>query len=107
MIQVDVVFNDFHRIARDLQPAADAWAGEVAAQVRQGAEDNTVRVESGDMKDGWELVALGDGVWMVYNTQFYTIFHEFGTIFIPASPMLVPAVEALRNNLPSFWERVL
>lgn len=107
MITVDVVYNDFERIAADLKPAAEAWAGDVAEQIRQTAQDNTVRIDTGDMEAGWEITALGDGVWLIYNTQFYAIFHEFGTIFIPASPMLVPAVEAFRNNLPDFWSRVL
>lgn len=111
MLTFEIVFNDFPDIADRLQPAADALAELTATRVQGEAIVNTVRVDTGAMKGGWRLAQIGAGVWIVYNTQFYAIFHEYGTRYLSASPMLEPAVEVVRGSLLSgglqFWNLVL
>lgn len=60
------------------------------------------RVDTGNMRGGWQV----DGTMFakrVFNNVHYTIYNEYGTIYMSAQPMLGPAVE---HELPLFHERV-
>lgn len=110
-LTVTIQKNDFPVIASRLASAADTLAEILATQIQAESILNTSRVDTGAMKSGWRIAPLGAGVWIVYNTQSYAIFHEAGTYKLPASPMLVPAVEtvlgSLRGGGGQFWSLVL
>lgn len=109
-MRVDVVFNHFPHLAADLDSRVDRFARAVAFDVQARAIVNTTRVDTGAMKNGWRVQWIAEGVYMVYNEQFYAIYHEFGTYKMPAAPMLDPALAetASDSNLAllaaGFWE---
>lgn len=60
------------------------------------------RVDTGNMRGGWQV----DGTRFakrVFNNVHYTIYNEYGTIYMSAQPMLGPAVD---QELPLFHERI-
>jgi HK97 gp10 family phage protein len=54
------------------------------------------RVDTGNMKGGWQSQAMGAFEGVVFNLVGYTIYNEFGTVYMSAQPMLRPAVEETR-----------
>lgn len=64
--------------------------------VVQRATVNTTRIDTSDMKNGWESAMRGVYEARITNSQNYTIFHEYGTARFGAAPMLTPALEAAR-----------
>lgn len=54
------------------------------------------RVRTGNMRGGWQGKELGPEEGMVFNLVDYTIYNEFGTVYMSAQPMLRPAVEETR-----------
>lgn len=56
------------------------------------------RVATGNMRAGWQgmMVSANEGV--VFNLVSYTIFNEYGTVYMSAQPMLRPAVEETRSD---------
>ena len=59
------------------------------------------RVDTGNMRGGWQSQSLGPFEGMVYNLVSYTIFNEYGTVNMSAQPMLRPAVEEAREEFES------
>lgn len=59
------------------------------------------RVDTGNMRGGWQSQRLGQFEGMVYNLVRYTTFNEYGTINMSAQPMLRPAVEEVRPEFES------
>lgn len=60
------------------------------------------RVDTGNMRGGWQ-VSGGKFTKRVFNNVHYTVYHEYGTIYMSAQPMLGPAIEV---ELPRFQARV-
>jgi len=54
------------------------------------------RVDTGAMRGGWQHVMTGATEGTVSNPVPYTIYNEYGTIFMSAQPMARPAVEETR-----------
>lgn len=54
------------------------------------------RVDTGNMRGGWQHQAQGPMEGIVFNLVDYTIFHEYGTVHMSAQPMLRPAIEETR-----------
>lgn len=64
------------------------------------------RVDTGNMRAGWQVDTWGSGseyAARVFNNVFYTVYNEYGTIYMAAQPMLGPAVE---HEQPLFEERI-
>lgn len=51
------------------------------------------RVDSGEMRDGWQTEQVGSTEWVVYNPVEHSLYNELGTESMPAQPMLTPSVE--------------
>lgn len=79
---------------------AERLVAEEAAEVAAGAVRNTVRIETGAMRRGWLASRIDRVRWRVGNAVPYTGFHEFGTSVLSATPMLGPAIEAVRRARP-------
>lgn len=64
----------------------------MAMRTASGASSNTVRVDTGLMKNSWDWRRIG---FLHYEAGSYgcdyAIHHEFGTRFLSATPMLYPA----------------
>lgn len=54
------------------------------------------RVRTGTMRAGWEARITGEHTGSVRNGVRYTIYNEFGTRYMGAQPMIVPAAEHAR-----------
>lgn len=77
---------------RETQQAANNIVAEAKARSR---------VNTGAMQAGWQSRrAEGDNSYEVFNPVYYTVFNEFGTVNMPAQPMLAPAVEQERQEFP-------
>lgn len=56
------------------------------------------RVDTGNMRGGWQSRVIGVMEGIVFNLVEYTIFNEYGTSNMSAQPMLRPAVEEARDE---------
>lgn len=110
-IRVDT--SKLDNISRELEQRANEILDKSAIRIQGAASENTVRVESGSMKNGWRVsppAQTPEGVpepghfeRVIFNTQDYAIWQEMGTRYISASPMLAPAVEAERDEFLRAW----
>lgn len=67
-----------------------------AANIERGCKKRS-RYKTGYMRGGWHTIQWGDGR-LVSNEVYYVVFHEFGTIYMSAQPMLGPSIEEERPN---------
>lgn len=93
-------FDEIIVTANSRTYAALDWAAEEIERIAKGYS----RVDTGAMRGGWtwEVVLNGAGR-VIYNPIHYTVFHEYGTIYMDAQPMLKPAIEEV---MPQFIDRV-
>jgi hypothetical protein len=56
------------------------------------------RVASGMMRDGWQHQMVGQFEGIVFNLVEWTVYNEYGTINMPAQPMMQPAIEESRDE---------
>lgn len=82
--------------------ATAAALDKAAADLVSGAQMRS-RVDTGTMRRGWTAESLNRFTRIVYNPVYYTIFNEYGTIFMAAQPMIRPALEEVT---PRFIEEV-
>jgi HK97 gp10 family phage protein len=73
-----------------------------AADLESGAKMRS-RVDTGNMRDSWTHESVGRFSRIVYNPVYYTIFNEYGTIYMAAQPMIRPALEEVT---PQFIKEV-
>lgn len=78
-----------------------------ATAIVAAATQNTRRVDTGAMKNGWRWEESEPLQRIIWNRQEYAIFHELGTVHLSASPMLVPAVEGERANLEKRFKDIV
>lgn len=69
-----------------------------ADDIETGAKQRS-RVDTGNMRNGWTTEHINNFTRMVYNPVEYTIHNEYGTMYMEAQPMLVPAVEEVTPRL--------
>lgn len=84
------------------QAIANNASGALAGKAVRICKDRS-RVRTGAMKKGWTRVRFGAGFrggWRVLNDEKHTIYNEFGTAHMAAKPMLRPAMEAIRGDVP-------
>jgi hypothetical protein len=97
-IEIDVGGIDrvLDEIERDLEHAY----GLAARNTAQEATNNTTRIDTGTMQNSWNDKQVGplDYIVGAFGCA-YAIFHEFGTRYLSASPMLIPAFERQRQIL--------
>lgn len=56
------------------------------------------RVDTGNMRAGWQHQMTGEMEGVVFNLVEYTVYNEFGTIMMAAQPMLQPAIEESKEE---------
>ena len=93
---VRLEYNKLPPLTSQMEARASQVVRKVAFDIAAGAADRTVRVDTGAMKDGYQVEVESPLFAFVYNTQHYHIYQELGTRFISASPMLGPAAEEQR-----------
>lgn len=65
-------------------------------RIETGAKARS-RVDTGAMRAGWQHQMTGEKEGIVFNLVEYTVYNEFGTIFMSAQPMLQPAIEEAKE----------
>jgi len=97
-----------------------AEAVEITAHNIQTIAALKSRFQYGNMRAGWDAeevdgsIEIGgrpvevdfgehNSAWRVFNNVEYTIYNEFGTVYMTAQPMLAPAIEMER---PEFERRL-
>lgn len=93
---VRLEFNKLPGLTDGLEGRASQVVRKVAHDIKAGAIERTVRVDTGAMKGGYDVEMDGPLTAVVFNYQHYHIYQELGTRFISASPMLGPAAEEQR-----------
>lgn len=94
---VRLEFNKLPGLTDGMDGRAAQVVRKIAFDVKAGAEERTVRVDTGAMKAGYVVEMEDPLTAVIYNTQEYHIYQELGTRFISASPMLGPAAEEQRG----------
>jgi HK97 gp10 family phage protein len=84
--------SDIPRIVLGSEAEIEAVIERSINRIETGAKERS-RVDTGNMRAGWEARMQGHLEGVVFNLVNYTIYNELGTIFMSAQPMLVPAVE--------------
>ena len=74
---------------------ADPGIGEVAGRVCDDLRARTP-VETGTLQAGWEVHHGREGERLVVNNVPYARFVEYGTVNMPAEPMIGPVLAAGR-----------
>jgi hypothetical protein len=77
------------------EAGADIIVAKAAHDIELGCKRRS-RVDTGTMRAGWQSrEAPGEG-WFVFNEVYYTVYNEYGTIYMSAQPMLRPSIEEVR-----------
>lgn len=97
-ISVDVVSNRFGAILARVQRGGSTAVQETIAEIRDEAARRS-RVDTGAMRDGWTAAMTGPAQGTVFNDVPYTAYNEYGTVHMPAQPMLAPAIDRARPRL--------
>lgn len=79
-------------IARRARRRSSAAVKRAAREIVAGAAERS-RVDTGDMKRGWQIDEDASSTYEVFviNPVWYAHFHEFGTVRKSARPMAIPA----------------
>lgn len=89
---------DFKKISDDAHKNAALLIEKAAFDVQAIAQERA-RVETGHMRNSIVAEPIGPLHWRVTGYAPYTIFNEFGTRFMSAQPMFVPAAELVGPQL--------
>jgi hypothetical protein len=98
--------NDFARIGGEMRKRASVQVRSSVFRIEAGCKQRS-RVDTGAMKTGWQGTMEDDIHGSVSNPVEYTIHNEFGTRFMPAQPMLHPAVDEERPNFARGLSEIL
>jgi HK97 gp10 family phage protein len=96
-VGIRVVRNDLPSIAGKLPVARRVILGQRGGEIRDGAKRRS-RVDTGRMREGWELIETNQGI-RVENDVEYTVHNEYGTVNMPAQPMIRPSFEEVRPKI--------
>lgn len=82
-------------ITAEAQRRASRAVRRAEASIERRAKERS-RVDTGNMRGGWQHEMMGSTEGRVFNLVSYAIFHEYGTVNVSAQPMLRPAIEETR-----------
>lgn len=101
-VSVRITSNQWGAFLARFQRDGSSAVAETLEEIRAGAARRS-RVDTGEMRDGWtaEMDTAHSGT--VFNDVEHTPSNEYGTVHLPAQPMLTPAVEEAR---PRFTTRL-
>jgi HK97 gp10 family phage protein len=97
-ISVRITSNQWGNFLAKFQREGSKAVAETLEEIRAEAAARS-RVDTGQMRDGWATVMDSPTSGTVVNEVEYTAFNEWGTVKMPAQPMLTPAVEHARPRL--------
>jgi HK97 gp10 family phage protein len=83
------------QIIAGAEVGADIVVAKAAHDIELGCKKRS-RVDTGTMRAGWQAHESPGVGWVVFNPVQYTVYNEYGTIYMSAQPMLRPAIEEVR-----------
>lgn len=105
-IRVQVTRNRLPDIAAQLPEATDVIVNRKHGPRMRDAAARYSRVDSGEMRDGWQWEATGQGQGQLINRVPHTGFNEFGTRHMSAQPMARPALEEIGPDIVDDMENI-
>ena len=97
-LSVRITSNQWGQFLARFQREGSAAVAETLEAIRAEAAQRS-RVETGAMRDGWAVTMENPHSGTVANEVDHTIYNEYGTVHMPAQPMLTPAIEHARPRL--------
>lgn len=93
------LFDKFPVIIPESQRKVIAATAKAANNIQNRAAGYS-RYDTGNMRAGWQQEQVDEAGYArrVFNNVYYTIFNEFGTVYMSPQPMLGPAVEETRDE---------
>jgi len=132
---MEIKLNKLPGLAARAHQALSRALADTAKTVRDEAQAGTNRVDTGAMEAGWFTVATnadtyeaavsaaaelnpnaqimekpfleGDSEAWIGNVVDYAIFNEMGTVRMAADPMLIPAMETVKDTFPAAVGRAI
>lgn len=95
VVVAEIKFNNFPQIEDRLRRRASQVVRKTALDA-QGIARMRSRVDTGNMKNGWQVEMEHDLLAYVFNAVHYVVYHEYGTSRMSAQPMAAPAAETVR-----------
>jgi hypothetical protein len=96
-ISATIKANRFPALPKLFRRAGGGVVRVVLADIANGCRQRS-RVDTGEMRDGWQSEMTDDVSGEVYNEVPHTVHNEYGTRHMPAQPMLAPSVDAARHT---------
>lgn len=96
-VSAKVTLNRYPTVRARFPTAASHRIRRGAELVKVGAQRRS-RVDTGEMRDGWQVEAAGDG-FRVYNDVEHAVYNEYGTRHMSAAPMLHPATDEVVGKM--------
>ena len=99
-VRIEIIRNDFARLAARIPIVAGQDAAESAAAV-ENAWKSGVRVRTGRYRNSIHTEHTGAGEYTVLTDVPYAIYQENGTRYMAAHPAMIPAVEREQQRFVS------
>lgn len=109
-VEVRVVIDNRSRILPGMENRAEDAVAKAAHDIEAGAKANIVSlglIDTGNMLNSVRAMQVGPLHWRVEVGAFYGIFHELGTVRLPARPFLFPAAEAVSGAFLQAMSRLV
>lgn len=103
--------SDIPSLQTALVARADMIVEKTARDIERGCKMRS-RVDTGQMRAGWQIEATSQFSRTIFDPVEHTIFNEFGTASrnggrgMSAQPMLIPSVEAAASNFHKAIEQL-
>ncbi len=105
-VRLTVSSNRFPELARRYPELARAIVQKTGLDIVAGCQMRS-RVDTGQMRAGWQFEMTGATEGEVYNNVEHTVYNEFGTRYMTAQPMLAPAVDEAQPQFEAAVARAL
>ncbi|MDP9352942.1 MAG: hypothetical protein M3P51_15580 [Chloroflexota bacterium] len=99
-VTVEIVFNKLPKIQAAMQPKASAIIRQSTFEIASAVKAKIVEhdlIDTGTMLGEVSTAFPSDMEGIVYDPAEYWIHHEYGTVHLPAKPMVQPSVEAAKG----------
>lgn len=101
-----VVYNKFPAMSAGIEAKALQIVSKAASDLEAGAKERA-RVDTGAMKNSIQQTPTGAALQKtVFIGIDYGVHHEFGTVHIPAQPMIRPAADKVRPAFVAACKRL-
>lgn len=109
-VSVEIVFNQLPAIRAELQPKASAIIRETTHSIASAVKEKIVEhdlIDTGAMlgEVATSFPSAMEGI--VYDPAEYWVHHEYGTVHLPARPMVQPAVSAAEGPFLKRMEKLV